>query len=146
MGVIQDPLGAYVLVWQANQHIGAGLVNVPGALCWNELATADIDASTKFYSELFGWKIEPFEGMPMPYSTIQNAGRGNGGVRAPGPGEPPNWLVYFASDDVGASLAKVEELGGKKVAGPYDLGPMTLGIAQDPQSAVFALYAGQLED
>jgi len=30
MGVIQDPQGAYFLVWQPNQHIGAQLVNAPG--------------------------------------------------------------------------------------------------------------------
>jgi predicted enzyme related to lactoylglutathione lyase len=146
MGVIQDPQGAFFAVWEPKQHIGAGLVNVPGALCWNELASPDFDASSAFYSGLFGWEIAPFEGSPMPYLSIQNNGRSNGGMREPQEGEPPNWLVYFAVDDIDAALAKVEELGGTKMAGPIDIGMAKIGIVSDPQGAAFALYAGQLED
>src|SRR5438270_7941699 len=63
MGVVQDPQGAFFLVWEPKRHIGATLVNTPGALCWNELASPDLDASLAFYSELFGWTGEPLEGM-----------------------------------------------------------------------------------
>ena len=35
MGVIQDPQGAFVMVWEPKAMIGAGLVNAPGALSWN---------------------------------------------------------------------------------------------------------------
>src|SRR5438067_6959681 len=52
MAVIQDPQGAFFMVWQAGQNFGAELVNVPGALCWNELASPDLDASAAFYSGL----------------------------------------------------------------------------------------------
>ncbi|MDX6633488.1 MAG: uncharacterized protein QOG09_255 [Solirubrobacterales bacterium] len=146
MAVIQDPQGAFFMVWQANQHIGAGLVNVPGALAWNELASSDLDGSKAFYSELFGWEISPFEGSPEPYLAIKNGDANNGGIReATPPGTPPHWLVYFGADDVEASLAKVEELGGTKVAGPISIGMGSIGVAQDPQGAMFALYAGDLE-
>src|SRR5437764_11137060 len=37
MAVIQDPQGAFFMVWQRNRHFGARVVNAPGALCWNEL-------------------------------------------------------------------------------------------------------------
>jgi predicted enzyme related to lactoylglutathione lyase len=53
--------------------------------------------------------------------------------------------VYFGTEDVEASLAKVEELGGTRIAGPIDIDFATIGIAQDPQGATFALYAGQLQ-
>ena len=80
MGVVQDPQGVYFLVWQPKAHIGASLVNAPGALSWNELATPDMDASSRFYSDLFGWTLEPMEGMEMPYSIIKSAaGNTNGG-------------------------------------------------------------------
>jgi predicted enzyme related to lactoylglutathione lyase len=146
MAVVQDPQGAFFELWEPKTHIGASLVNVHGALSWNELATPDIDGSSKFYSDLFGWEISAFEGSPMPYYVISNAGRGNGGIRNPAPGEPPYWLVYFGADDVDATLAKIEQLGGKKVAGPYDMGPGKIAVAADPQGAIFALYSGQLED
>ena len=67
-----------------------------------------------------------------------------GGMRTPQAGEPPNWLVYFATDDADGSMAKVEELGGNKLAGPFDLPMGRIAIAQDLQGAAFALYAGDL--
>lgn len=147
MAVIQDPEGAFFQVWEPKQDIGAGLVNAPGALCWNELQTTDIDAAADFYRNLFGWSTQPFEQSPDPYLVIQNQGRGNGGIRpVTPPGTPPYWLVYFATADIEQGLATVEELGGAKLAGPIDIGIATIGVVRDPQGAVFALYAGQLED
>jgi uncharacterized protein len=147
MAVIQDPQGAFFMVWEPKQHFGAALVNTPGALCWNELYTTDIDAAQGFYSGVFGWEFQPFENSPDPYFVVMNQGHGNGGVRGLAePGMPPNWLVYFAVDDIDAGLAKVEQLGGSKMMGPIDIGIAKIGVVQDPQGAVFALYAGQLED
>jgi uncharacterized protein len=146
MAVIQDPQGAFFMLWQSNRHFGATLVNAPGAPSWNELASPDLDASKAFYSSLFGWDVEPFEGSPQPYLTIKNEDKNNGGIRELGPpGTPPHWLVYFAIDDIDEGLAKVQELGGTKLDGPIDIGIAKIGIVQDPQGAVFALYAGELE-
>jgi predicted enzyme related to lactoylglutathione lyase len=146
MAVIQDPQGAFFMIWQPKENIGASLVNAPGALCWNELASPDLEASASFYSGLFGWELQQFEGSPEPYLVIMNRGRANGGIRplAP-PGTPPHWLAYFGIDDIDAGLAKVRELGGSVLAGPIDIGIAKVGVVQDPQGAVFALYAGELE-
>jgi predicted enzyme related to lactoylglutathione lyase len=148
MAVIQDPQGAYFMLWEPKLMIGAQLVNGPGLLSWNELATPDVDGSIAFYGSLLGWKVEPFPDSPMPYWTIQTAaGRGNGGIRQPQPGEPANWGVYFGSPDVEASLARAAELGGERIAGPMPIGPgMTMGVIRDPQGAVLLLYNGPFED
>jgi predicted enzyme related to lactoylglutathione lyase len=146
MAVIQDPQGAFFMLWQAKQHFGAGLVNAAGAFCWNELASPDIDGSKSFYGDLFGWEVSPFEGSPQPYLVIQNGGQGNGGIRELGPpGTPPHWLVYFATDDLEASLGKVDELGGSRLVGAMDIGVATIAVVQDPQGAAFALYQGELQ-
>jgi uncharacterized protein len=146
MGVIQDPQGAFVMVWEPKQHIGAGLVNAPGALSWNELATPDVDASATFYNRLFGWTTEAFDGMGTPYRTIQTAtGATNGGIRAAAATEPTYWLVYFGTDDLESSLARVEDLGGSKLIDPMELPSGAIAVAQDPQGAVFALYAGHFD-
>jgi predicted enzyme related to lactoylglutathione lyase len=146
MAVLQDPQGAYFIVWQPRGHFGAALVNEPGALVWNELASSDLDGSAAFYSELFGWSTEPFTGSPEPYLSIKNAGASNGGMRELNPPDaPPHWLVYFGVDDIDAALARVQELGGTKLAGPIDIGIAKLGVVQDAQGATFALYAGALE-
>jgi hypothetical protein len=148
MAVVQDPQGAWFLLWQPNQHIGAGLVNAPGALCWNELGSPDPDGSAKFYGDLLGWTTEPMEGGDMPYLVVKTAdGHTNGGIRPPmPPGTPPFWLVYFATEDLDATLAKVSELGGNMLMGNTDIGIARIGVVQDPQGAVFALYMGPLED
>ncbi len=146
MGVVQDPQGAYFLVWQAKDHIGASLVNAVGALSWDELASPDMEASARFYGELFGWNVEPLEGGEIPYMTIKNgSGWNNGGIRTNMPPEPPHWLVYFGTDDVDAALAKVAAAGGTQILGATEIGMGKIAVAADPQGAVFALYAGQFE-
>lgn len=146
MAIIQDPQGAYFMVWQPNQQFGAALVNAPGAIVWNELATSDLDGASAFYSGLFGWRTAQFEMSPMPYLSIKNGDANNGGIRelAP-PGTPPHWLVYFGVEDIDASLAKLEALGGTTIVGAQDIQIAKIAVVQDPQGAVFALYSGQLE-
>jgi uncharacterized protein len=146
MGVITDPAGAYFMVWEPRRHFGAALVNAPGALVWNELASPDLEASKTFYGGLFGWEIAPFEGSPTPYLAIKNGDANNGGMRPlDPPGMPPHWLAYFGVQDIDAALAKAKELGGEVLAGPIDIQMAKLGVVRDPQGAVFALYAGVLE-
>ena len=145
MAVIQDPQGGFFMVWEPKLHIGASIVNAHGALSWNELASPDLDASAGFYGELFGWDAQPLEDMPFPYRVIQNAGSGNGGMRAAQENEPTYWLVYFGTDDIDASVAKATELGGTTLMGPMDIGMGKIAILQDPQGAVFALFAGDFD-
>jgi predicted enzyme related to lactoylglutathione lyase len=147
MAVIQDPQGGFFMVWEPKQHIGASLVNAPGALTWNELASVDPEASADFYRELFGWKTEPFEGTPMKYLGIQNSdGHGNGGIRDAMENEPTYWLVYFGTADIDADTARAGELGATVLAPPMDIGVGKIAVLQDPQGAVFALYAGRFDD
>ena len=147
MAVIQDPQGAFFMLWQPGRHIGASLVNEPGALVWNELRSPDLDGSEEFYSGLFGWTIERREGTSMgTYLGIKNAGANNGGIAelAP-PGVPPHWLVYFGTPDVDEALAKVGELGGSTLLGATDIEIAKIAVVADPQGAAFAIYAGMME-
>lgn len=145
MAVIQDPQGAYVMVWEPRERVGAGLVNAPGALVWNELQSPDLDASAAFYGEMFGWSVQDAPGMQPRYLSIKNGEANNGGMRELEAGTPPSWLVYFGAEDLDVALARAQELGGVKLAGPIDIQIAKLAVVQDPQGAVFALYAGQLE-
>ena len=123
-------------------------MNGPGLLSWNELASPDPDGSAAFYSELLGWTIEPMEGMPMQYLIIKNRdGHTNGGIRAAAEQEPPYWLAYFGIDDLDGALATVSRHGGSTLMEPMEIGGGNrIAVAQDPQGAVFAFYAGQFED
>jgi uncharacterized protein len=147
MAVIQDPQGAFFEIWQPKAHFGASLVNAPGALVWNELGSPDLDASSAFYSALFGWTIAPFEGGgDEPYLAIKVGEANNGGIRPLNqPGPPPHWLAYFGVEDIDAALERVRELGGAVHAGPIDIRIAKIAVVADPQGAMFALYAGALE-
>lgn len=141
MAVFRDPTGAVVAAWQPGGHKGAALVNEPGALIWNELATSDLDKSKAFYGEVFGWTW----GGSDEYAEPQVGGRTIGGVtpRRPDlPAEvPDHWLVYFGSSDVDRDAAKAAELGGTVIAGPMDIpGTGRFAVVVDPQGAVFALF------
>jgi len=146
MAVIQDPQGAFLNLWQAREHIGARLVNAPGAMSWNDLATPDPPAAAAFYGELFGWRAEEVPESDGRYWSIHNGERLNGGLMPAPPGQPPAWNVYFAVDDLDAALATVGEAGGGVVVEPMEVPAGRFAFARDPQGAHFALFTGQLDD
>src|SRR3954453_21209874 len=58
MAVLQDPQGAFFMVWEPRRMAGASLVNAPGALSWNELVTPAPAEAAAFYGELLGWTVD----------------------------------------------------------------------------------------
>jgi predicted enzyme related to lactoylglutathione lyase len=146
MAVLQDPAGAVFQLWQPKKHIGVGVLNEPGALCWTELTTRDPKAAETFYTQLFGWKAK--HSAPAAVHDYTEFGVGAEptiGMMAM-PKEMPShvpsyWMPYFQVASLDASAAKVKELGGTIMVGPNDI-PNTgrFAIARDPQGAVFAIF------
>jgi predicted enzyme related to lactoylglutathione lyase len=106
-----------------------------------EIPAANVEVSGKFYSELFGWKLQH---VPEMNYTMWEAGEGDeyGGFPQVSDENPVGQvLVYIASDDIEADLQKVVELGGK-ILRPKDEIPGTgwFGIFQDLTGNVLALY------
>jgi predicted enzyme related to lactoylglutathione lyase len=146
MAVIRDPTGAVLALWEPDEHIGADIVNVPGALCWNELQTHDPSKAKAFYGDLFGWtagRISGSEG--QPYWEFRNADVLAGGMIEiqSGWGEvPPNWAVYFAVADCDATVNQALDLDGELLVPPRDVaGTGRFAFLQDPLGAVFAVIA-----
>ena len=142
MAFLADLEGAQFAIWQPGEHAGAGLVNEPVSLCWNELLTRDIEAAKAFYPALFGWEIDADEDAPVEYYEISNAGRINGGI-IPWSSQmgdvPPNWGVYFSVLDCDASVERVDELGGRLIVPPRDIQPGRFAVVADPAGAVFSV-------
>jgi predicted enzyme related to lactoylglutathione lyase len=150
MAVIADPTGAGFMLWQAKSNIGAGLVNEPGALSWNEEGTKDVGKAKAFYSGLFGWSYEDFS--DGTYSVIHHGDKTNGGIRPQSEQEaeiPPNWLPYFVVEDTDAGVKKAGELGATVMLPPTDVAVEgadgRIAVLLDPQGAAFALYSGFLD-
>ena len=57
MIVAQDSVGAVIMFWQPNQHIGAEVRDEHGALTWTLVMTTDKDATADFYSELLDIEV-----------------------------------------------------------------------------------------
>jgi predicted enzyme related to lactoylglutathione lyase len=146
MAVIADPGGAALCLWQPGRHIGAEIVNVPGAFTWADTAAPDPQTAQAFYSGLFGWRFEPMSEEP-PYWVIFNGDRSQGGMTVPPPEVPPNWFPYFAVEDVEASMKAAEGAGGTPFAGPIDIpNGGRFAHIQHPQGAAFALFAGEFDE
>jgi len=146
MAAFTDPTGAFFGVWQAGSFAGAGIVSEPGAYMWSELGTRDPDAAKEFYAGVFGWEFRDF-GDGGNYWTIHLGGedRAVAGVmdmRGQVPDEvPPNWLVYFAVDDVDASVTKATDSGAKLASGPMDVPGAGRGaVLTDPHGAAFGIW------
>ena len=147
MAVIQDPQGAFFMVWEPKHHIGASVVNAAGALSWNELATPDIDASAKFYGELFGWKVRDLRGHADALHGDSDRRREQQRRSARRHGERADLLARLLRHRQHRErLASATELGATTLVGPIDIGAGQIGVLQDPQGAVFALYAGQFDE
>jgi uncharacterized protein len=148
MAILQDPPGAVFCVWQPGTSIGAEVVNEPGALSLNQLNTTDPDAARRFYTDLFGWRFEEMQGGPGPYYGIYSGERVNGGMMQMPPGQPapPHWLVYFGIEDIDGASERITSSGGRVFVETMDVPGGKILVAQDPQGATFALFAGRFDD
>jgi len=147
MAVFQDSAGAFFSVWQPGSHRGAQLWGEPGAMCWAELTSRDVEGAKRFYPAVFGWHAVSHEG-EMAYTEFHlgEEGPATAGLMdmpAMVPAEVPSyWSMYFGAEDVDASSARAVELGGIILAGPMDLPDGgRFAVLRDPQGAVFGLFS-----
>jgi hypothetical protein len=121
--------------------------HAPGTFCWPELATSDQAGAEKFYAGLFDWTMAVTPMGPDAHYTIFLKD-GNpvaaGSTLMPdvaAQGVPPHWLSYVSTDDVDASVAQAQKLGGTLLAGPFDVMEHgRMAVLADPSGAAFALW------
>src|SRR5262245_39289210 len=145
VAAIADPAGAVVSLWQPRPRIGATLVNDVGALCWNELATADPGPAKAFFGELLGW---PYRARGSGCARIINAGRRNGSICAQTGRErgiPPAWLPHFTVEDAGDAARNAEQAGGRRLGPAAAIRAGRFTVIADPQGATFAAFEGETE-
>jgi predicted enzyme related to lactoylglutathione lyase len=140
MFIAADPSGARFGVWQAGTHIGAAVVNEPGAITWEDLRSPEPDAARSFYCQIFGHHTEPLaDGGPdyhlfaLPGEDIPLGGMG----RTETDQDSAHWLVYFAVADAEVAIAAAERVGGRVISRDFDSLYGRMAELADPDGAVF---------
>lgn len=142
--VVADPAGAVICIWEAKEHIGAGVVNEHGAFSWCELITPDPAAVAPFYNEVFGWTAQTAP-MPTGSYTLFTVPGGNengiaGAMAPPVEGMPAHWGVYFMVNDAAATVAMARTLGAQVLMDATEMpGVGTLATLMDPHGAAFSI-------
>ena len=152
LGVVADPAGAVLCLWEPERREGAQLVNEAGAWAMSSLSTPDPDGAIAFYGEVFGWTTEPFAIGDETMTLFRLPGYVGGEpaqpvsrevvaamTAAPSDDAPPAWHVDFWVDDVEATAAAAAELGGAVLQAPSGSSVDATAVLADPHGAAFAV-------
>lgn len=118
----------------------------PGTPCWIDLMSPDVDASTTFYTGVFGWQAEDQfdEDGTRIYTNFLRDGAlvaGMGGQQPGMEGTPPIWNTYIATNDVDATSTQVEAAGGTVMMPAMDVMDQgRMAIYGDPTGAVISVW------
>jgi uncharacterized protein len=82
-----------------------------GKLVHVEIGATDADRAQGFWSGVFGWEVGPPMSPEMDYRMFRTGEDQGGAIFASD--ETGNLRVYFDTDDIDATIAKVRELGGE---------------------------------
>ena len=85
---------------------------MPGSLVHFELPAQDTARAKRFWSGVFDWSFNDAMMEGFDYSMVRT-GENQGGAVYPDDGSMRGPIVYFDTDDIEASIAKVRELAGR---------------------------------
>jgi uncharacterized protein len=153
--IAADPAGAAFAGWEQARHSGARVINEPGAWSMSMLVTPDPETAVPFYHDVFGWTTRSFEMGGEELTMFTLPGYVGGEPEQPVPrdvvatlappsaaeGAPPCWSVDFWIRDPDDAVRVTEEMGGRLLAGPYDIPDIGMRQAalEDPQGASFTV-------
>ena len=120
--------------------------NQIGEFCWNRLMTSNIDESSKFYCELFGWGTRNItvNGLPISVFTKDNK-KVAGLMKIPDELQntyKPYWLSFIAVENIHVAVHKAKKMGATMALPVTSLGIHNgLGaIIFDPLGAPIGLW------
>ena len=111
---------------------------------WWEITLGDkasSDKVKKFFTLVFGWKID--SDPQYDYGQVSATQAGIGGGIGPGaPGAPNKVTFYIEVPDITAYLKKIEAAGGKTVMPETNMGTVSFGQFNDPAGNLVGLFKG----
>jgi uncharacterized protein len=98
-----------------------------------EIRSADPDATRAFFADLFGWKVAS-EGAFPGYTFIDTGAEGGTYVAiSPRQSAEDEVLFFVGVEDVDATLAKAEKLGGTIIQAAQHVPGTSFGVFADAQ-------------
>ena len=112
-----------------------------GAITWHELITSDVEAATRFYTELLGLELETADMGDFQYPMLRKAGRTHAGFVAQQlPEIPSHWYPYVSVEDVDGTVDAAKAGGAQLYHGPADVSEqLRFAALGDPQRASFGV-------
>src|SRR5438105_9627812 len=98
-----------------------------------EVVGKDAAALQRFYSSVFGWKMNTDN--PTGYGMVEGEDHSiGGGIGAAADGGSGHVTFYVQTDDAQGTLRKVEELGGRVLMPLTEVAPgTTIALFTDPE-------------
>src|SRR5438309_10689663 len=116
-----------------------------------EFSATDSKAGAEFYSKLFGWQTQmadnnywmfSAEGGPGGGFNTVGSSLGGGDIKV----KPGEVIIYVSTADINATLARVEELGGRTLLGKTEIGEFgSFAIFADPTGNQVGLYTSSAQ-
>jgi predicted enzyme related to lactoylglutathione lyase len=105
--------------------------------------STDPERAKAFYTQLFGWSVQPMEMGDFTYEMLSNGGKHFGGVvpLSTDHGAPSHWVSYIHVPSVDEATATATSSGGSVYVPPTDIpGVGRFAVIGDPQGAVFSPF------
>jgi predicted enzyme related to lactoylglutathione lyase len=110
-----------------------------GKICYIEIPAEDVNASSKFYTTVFGWKIRTRDDGSIAFDDavgeVSGTWRTDRKVIA-----DVGTLIYIMVDDIKATIAAITVAGGEIVQPAGMDAPEITARFADPAGNVFGLY------
>jgi hypothetical protein len=111
-----------------------------GRLVYFEVPADDTQRAKDFYAELFGWQFRPMQ-EGFDYHMLEEGIEPGGAIYPSQTGEK-GAIIYFESDDVDASVERVNELGGSAEDKQPIPGIGWFARCEDTEGNPFSIFQG----
>jgi uncharacterized protein len=110
-----------------------------GQMVHLEIPAGDTAKAREFWSGLFGWEFQAYEGGPSEYLMTRFSDTTGGAIMA-AEGSKRGPRVYFDVDDINAGVSRVKELGGEASEGMPVPGMGWFATCTDSEGNDFGLW------
>jgi uncharacterized protein len=111
-----------------------------GKICYLEIPAAGAEASSAFYSDIFGWSVRKRGDGELAFDDT--GGVSGSWVKDGGTNRNPRPRVYIMVGEIAATLRKIEAAGGRVLTPRTEIAPGAgaFAVFADPAGAEFGLY------